>query len=394
MAIYHLYTTETSTNTTAIYHLYPLVKWNLTLKLSESFLNFDSTPCSGQPLFQFSVGNGLRACARAGLPPARANQKLKASWLCWWAELIAGSVGEPWWAMVSLAHSCSLPRSFHILSLKRFLHGGHLGSQEQARSASSKIISLHPSSIPSTNSKDPYEVTPALQPSSDFEKKASQHNTTLPRSRNVCSTLVQPHLPFNHRSSYWQDKHGKMEIRRGRMLNFRWFRSTLSCGQLQSVQTSSSEPLRSAKAINDSSSSTSVAAGNGEILRGASCIPGLPFIRYMYCVYLHICTCVYIYILYYIYIYLFICIHTYICICSVCVYVMICVWCIYIYIYICRSVRPTRGRKHMGSLPFRSHLWARNPCRSADMSQLLHDRRWKWFHTPTNPVLILSFSSL
>jgi len=96
MAIYHLYTTETSTNTPAIYHLYPLVKWNLTLKLSESFLIFDSTPCSGQPLFQLSVGNGLRACARAGLPPARANQKLKASWLCWWAELIAGSVGEPW----------------------------------------------------------------------------------------------------------------------------------------------------------------------------------------------------------------------------------------------------------------------------------------------------------
>ena len=302
MAIYHLYTTETSTNTPAMYHLYPLVKWNLTLKLSESFLIFDSTPCSGQPLFQLSVGNGLRACARAGLPPARANQKLKASWLCWWAELIAGSVGEPWWAMVSLAHSCSLPRSFHILSLKRFLHGGHLGSQEQARSASSKIISLHPSSIPSTNSKDPYdEVTPALQPSSDFEKKASQHNTTLPRSRNVCSTLVRPHLPFNHWSIYWQDKHGKME---GRMLNFRWFRSTSSCDQLQSVQTSSSEPLRSAKAINASSSSTSVAAGNGEILRGASCIPGLPFIdTCTVCIYTY--AHVYIYLFIYLYIYLF-----------------------------------------------------------------------------------------
>ena len=80
--------------------------------------------------------------------------------------------------MVGLAHACSLPRSFHTLSLKLLLDGGHLASQEQAYSASSMIISLHPSSIPSTNSKDPYEVTPALQPSSDFEKRAPKHNPT------------------------------------------------------------------------------------------------------------------------------------------------------------------------------------------------------------------------
>ena len=300
-----LYTTYTPPKRPPIHQLYTTCIHLLSGTWPSSFLkaswSLTARLVLGNLFFSFPSEMGCALAPALGflLPEPIRNWKLpgSAGGLSWLLDLLV----EPWWAMVSLAHSCSLPRSFHILSLKRFLHGGHLGSQEQARSASSKIISLHPSSIPSTNSKDPYEVTPALQPSSDFEKKASQHNTTLPRSRNVCSTLVRPHLPFNHWSIYWQDKHGKME---GRMLNFRWFRSTSSCDQLQSVQTSSSRTTKVCQSHQCLLLFYFRCSRQWRNTAWSILHPRIAIHRYMYCVYLHICTC-YIYI-FYLFIYLYI----------------------------------------------------------------------------------------